>query len=125
MQPETLNQLDPGVLRLLVTIAGILLSMLIGLVIYLVRRDMDKSDKEKTLTNESVSELKTFLNDLMNKLSIMESRNQSFVESCKAHNHVVDKRFDSHSNRLDIHGEKIAMHETKIQILERIRQNEK
>jgi hypothetical protein len=124
MEAETLNQLDAGVLRLMISIAGFLLVLLGGLVIYLVRRDIDKNETQKALTDESVNNLKAFLNDLMNKLAVMESRNQNFIESCATHHNVVDKRFDSHSKRLDIHGDKIAAHETKIQILERIR-NEK
>jgi hypothetical protein len=125
MQPETLNQLDLGVLKLLITISSIILSLLIALVVYLIRKDIDKNEKAKELTNKSVNDLKLFLDNLMNKLSVMESRNQSFIEGCNSHHSIVDKRFDSHSKRLDTHGEKIAAHETKIQILERIRQNEK
>lgn len=124
MDIATLNQLDSGVLKLLVVIAGTLIVLITTLVVYLIRRDIDKSDKQKELTDESIADLKDFLNSLTNKLAIMETRNQTFIDGCTNHHAIVNKRFDSHSKRLDTHGEKISEHETEIKILKRLRDAE-
>lgn len=103
MEPQITNTLDPSTLLAFLTIAGFILSLLLGIVSYFLKKFVQQLE----LLREVVQQLQI-------TVSTEKSRTDGFWIACEHSHRIVERRLNDHSKSLSEHALKIEKHDIQI-----------
>ena len=86
------------------TIAGAIITLLLGALVYFLKKWIDSTD---SLT-KSVNELKT-------AVALLQTNQTNYSQSCTNAHNIIDKRLNSHAERLNEHQEAITELQVKME----------